>query len=218
MRGESPAAADSNEKIIVEHTNINPNKAAHIGHLRNAALGDTFVRMLRSGGKRVEVQNYIDNTGVQVADVVVGFHYLEKKSLADVEALLADPTVRFDYYCWDLYAYTSSYYKDHAESLPWRSATAAIRHGPCSSSTCTRRDPSSNNRNAPPGRPAAPPHRPGFSFPGSGSPPPRPPPARRCFLYSSAPRRAGPWRASCARTCRPASRCAGGQCGPPYWD
>jgi arginyl-tRNA synthetase len=123
MRGESAAAAGPDEKIIVEHTNINPNKAAHIGHLRNATLGDTFVRMMRARGKRVEVQNYIDNTGVQVADVVVGFHYLEKKSLADVEALLADPTVRFDYYCWDLYAYTSSYYKDHAESLPWRSAT-----------------------------------------------------------------------------------------------
>ncbi len=123
MRGETPEAAGSGEKIIVEHTNINPNKAAHIGHLRNATLGDTFVRMMRAGGKRVEVQNYIDNTGVQVADVVVGFHYLEKKSLADVQALLADPAVRFDYYCWDLYAHTSSYYKDHPESLPWRSAT-----------------------------------------------------------------------------------------------
>jgi arginyl-tRNA synthetase len=123
MRGESPAEANPDEKIIVEHTNINPNKAAHIGHLRNATLGDTFVRMMRARGKRVEVQNYIDNTGVQVADVVVGFHYLEKKSLADVQALLADPAVRFDYYCWDLYAHTSSYYQDHAESLPWRSAT-----------------------------------------------------------------------------------------------
>jgi arginyl-tRNA synthetase len=123
MRGESPAEVCPDEKIIVEHTNINPNKAAHIGHLRNATLGDTFVRMMRAGGKRVEVQNYIDNTGVQVADVVVGFHYLEKKSLADVLALLADPAVRFDYYCWDLYAHTSSYYKDHPEALPWRSAT-----------------------------------------------------------------------------------------------
>jgi arginyl-tRNA synthetase len=122
MRGESPAAG-SDEKIIVEHTNINPNKAAHIGHLRNATLGDTFVRMMRARGQRVEVQNYIDNTGVQVADVVVGFHYLEKKSLADVRALLANPAVRFDYYCWDLYAHTSSYYQDHPEALPWRSAT-----------------------------------------------------------------------------------------------
>src|ERR1039457_1829180 len=116
MRGESPAEAGPDEKIIVEHTNINPNKAAHIGHLRNATLGDTFVRMLRAGGKRVEVQNYIDNTGVQVANVVVGFHCLKQESLADIEALLADPAVRFDYYCWDLYAYTSSYYKDHPDS------------------------------------------------------------------------------------------------------
>src|SRR5690348_11952738 len=88
LRGESEAAAASNEKIIVEHTNINPNKAAPIGHLRNTALGDTFVRMLRARGYKVEVQNYIDNTGVQVADVVVGFHHLEQKTLADVRALL----------------------------------------------------------------------------------------------------------------------------------
>ncbi len=123
LRGDTEASAGAAEKIIVEHTNINPNKAAHIGHLRNATLGDTFVRMLRSRGHRVEVQNYIDNTGVQVADVVVGFHYLQHKTPADVRAMLADPAVRFDYYCWDLYAYTSSYYKDHPESLAWRSAT-----------------------------------------------------------------------------------------------
>ncbi len=110
-------------KVIVEHTNINPNKAAHIGHLRNAVLGDTFVRMLRANGRSVEVQNYIDNTGVQVADVVVGFHYLEKKSASDVEKLLADPSVRFDYYCWDLYARTSTHFKDHPEDLKWRHDT-----------------------------------------------------------------------------------------------
>jgi len=123
LRGESEEAAPAGEKIIVEHTNINPNKAAHIGHLRNATLGDTFVRMLRARGQRVEVQNYIDNTGVQVADVVVGFHYLESMTPEDVKALLGDPSVRFDYYCWDLYARTSSYYKDHPEALEWRSAT-----------------------------------------------------------------------------------------------
>jgi arginyl-tRNA synthetase len=123
LRGESEEAAPAGEKVIVEHTNINPNKAAHIGHLRNAALGDTFVRMLRARGQRVEVQNYIDNTGVQVADVVVGFHYLENKTPEDVKALLADPSVRFDYYCWDLYARTSSFYKDHPEALEWRGAT-----------------------------------------------------------------------------------------------
>ncbi len=64
---------------LVEHTSINPNKAAHIGHLRNAILGDTFVRLLRAAGYKVDVQNYIDNTGVQVADVVVGFLHLEKQ-------------------------------------------------------------------------------------------------------------------------------------------
>ena len=90
--GDPPPA---NEKIIVEHTNINPNKAAHIGHLRNAVLGDTFVRMMRSRGRNVEVQNYIDNTGVQVADVVVGFHFLSRQSPAEVAALIADPATAF---------------------------------------------------------------------------------------------------------------------------
>ena len=130
LKETRPATEAVPGKIIVEHTNINPNKAAHIGHLRNATLGDTFVRMLRAAGRRVEVQNYIDNTGVQVADVVVGFHYLEQKTPADVKALLADSAVRFDYYCWDLYARTSSYYKDHPESLDWRKTTLhAIESG-----------------------------------------------------------------------------------------
>ena len=115
--------APAGQKIIVEHTNINPNKAAHIGHLRNAVLGDTFVRMLRARGRRVEVQNYIDNTGVQVADVVVGFHFLEKKTPADVAAIIADPAQRFDYVCWDLYARTSQNYKDNPETLAWRAET-----------------------------------------------------------------------------------------------
>jgi len=122
----TPAAAETaagDGKIIVEHTNINPNKAAHIGHLRNAALGDTFVRMMRALGQRVEVQNYIDNTGVQVADVVVGFHYLEHKTPAEVRQLIEDPTVRFDYLCWDLYARTSAYYTEAPESKAWRSET-----------------------------------------------------------------------------------------------
>lgn len=96
----------SGETIIVEHTNINPNKAAHIGHLRNAILGDTFVRVLRGSGRRAEVQNYIDNTGVQVADVVIGFHYLRGFSLEKLQAI-PEP---FDYYCWDLYAEVSEWY------------------------------------------------------------------------------------------------------------
>ena len=96
-------------KILVEHSSINPNKAAHIGHLRNAILGDTFVRLLRHAGNGVDVQNYIDNTGVQVADVVVGFTHLQKKSRAEIEALTRLP--RFDYYCWDLYAQVSQWYE-----------------------------------------------------------------------------------------------------------
>jgi arginyl-tRNA synthetase len=93
-------------RTIVEHTSINPNKAAHIGHLRNSTLGDTFVRVLRHRGHEVGIQNYIDDTGVQVADVVVGFQHLEGKTLADVAAL----TGRFDYYCWDLYAKVGDFY------------------------------------------------------------------------------------------------------------
>jgi arginyl-tRNA synthetase len=125
-KGQEPEL--TSEKIVVEHTNINPNKAAHIGHLRNTTLGDTFVRMLRALGKRVEVQNYIDNTGVQVADVVVGFHYLEKKTPAEVAALAGQ--ARFDYLCWDLYAKTSTYYKTNPEALAWRAETLhAIESG-----------------------------------------------------------------------------------------
>ncbi len=108
--GRLPAFEASGGKVIVEHTNINPNKAAHIGHLRNAAIGDTFVRVLRFTGHEVEVQNYIDNTGVQVADVIVGFLHIEKRTLADVRALIEDAGQRFDYYCWDLYARASAFY------------------------------------------------------------------------------------------------------------
>jgi arginyl-tRNA synthetase len=108
-------------KIIVEHTNINPNKAAHIGHLRNAILGDTFVRMLRAAGRNVEVQNYIDNTGVQVADVVAGFRHLERTSPDEIRALIA--ATRFDYVCWDVYARVSMHYQDHKEDLKWRVET-----------------------------------------------------------------------------------------------
>lgn len=129
LLGERAVAdVDAGGKVIVEHTNINPNKAAHIGHLRNAVLGDTFVRMLRASGRVVEVQNYIDNTGVQVADVVVGFHHLEKKSAAEVEQLSKGE--KFDFLCWDLYARMSAYYADHPEAIQWRRDTLhAIEHG-----------------------------------------------------------------------------------------
>jgi arginyl-tRNA synthetase len=100
-------------KVIVEHTNINPNKAAHIGHVRNAVLGDTFVRILRAAGNEVEVDNYIDNTGVQVADVVVGFMHVERMTLEDVRRLNESlpPDRPFDYYCWDLYSRVGLFYR-----------------------------------------------------------------------------------------------------------
>jgi arginyl-tRNA synthetase len=105
-------------KVLVEHSSINPNKAAHIGHLRNAILGDTFVRLLHFAGREVDVQNYIDNTGVQVADVVVGFLRLEKKPRAEMEELTRQP--RFDYYCWDLYAQVSRWYEEDKQNREMR--------------------------------------------------------------------------------------------------
>jgi arginyl-tRNA synthetase len=113
VAGQNPPADILPGKILVEHTSINPNKAAHIGHLRNAILGDTFVRLLRYAGREVDIQNYIDNTGVQVADVVVGFTHIEKKSRAEIEALTREP--HFDYYCWDLYARVSQWYGEGKE-------------------------------------------------------------------------------------------------------
>lgn len=118
---EAPPGAPPSRKILVEHTSINPNKAAHIGHLRNAVLGDTLARLLRYQGSEVEVENYIDNTGVQVADVVVGFVHLEKKSLEDVRNLAAGQ--RFDYLCWDLYARVFQHYEAEPASLSLRSET-----------------------------------------------------------------------------------------------
>ena len=121
LADENPKVDGPTGKILVEHSSINPNKAAHIGHLRNAILGDTFVRLLRFAGREVDVQNYIDNTGVQVADVVVGFLYLEKKTRAEIEQLAAQP--RFDYYCWDLYARASQWYEQDKQNLQTRLKT-----------------------------------------------------------------------------------------------
>jgi arginyl-tRNA synthetase len=100
--------------MMVEHTSINPNKAAHIGHVRNAVLGDTFVRILNADGNRVEIQNYIDNTGVQVADVVVGFLHIENLDLDQIKELdrSLPPEQTFDYYCWDLYTKVGLFYRD----------------------------------------------------------------------------------------------------------
>lgn len=101
-------------KLMVEHTSINPNKSAHIGHVRNSVIGDTFVHVLTAAGNRVEVQNYIDNTGVQVADVVVGFMHIEQMKLDDIKALdsALPPERPFDYYCWDLYTRVGAFYRE----------------------------------------------------------------------------------------------------------
>ncbi len=131
LRGEVPLPAldaDAAGKTVVEHTAINPNKAAHVGHLRNATLGDTLVRVLRFRGTPVEVQNYIDDTGVQVADVIVGFSQLERQSL-DAVRRIADQT-RFDYYCWDLYSRVTDWYDGDQARLAIRADTLhALEHG-----------------------------------------------------------------------------------------
>jgi arginyl-tRNA synthetase len=110
----SDTAASTDRKLMVEHTSVNPNKAAHIGHVRNSVIGDTFVRILQAAGNGVEVQNYIDNTGVQVADVVVGFMHIENMTLDDIKTLdrSLPPDRSFDYYCWDLYTRVGLFYRD----------------------------------------------------------------------------------------------------------
>lgn len=105
------------EKIIIEHTNINPNKAAHIGHLRNAILGDTLGNCLKYRGENVEIQNYIDDTGVQVVDVVYGFMVMEQKSLADIEKIGG----KFDFHCWDLYTRVSTFMDSNPDAAKIRS-------------------------------------------------------------------------------------------------
>jgi arginyl-tRNA synthetase len=114
----APPPAPQGEKIIVEHTNINPNKAAHIGHLRNAVLGDGLARSLRLLGGRVEVQNYIDDTGVQVADILIGFRDILGYGLTEVRAL-PEP---IDRYCWDLYARVTEMYQSQPEKKALRPA------------------------------------------------------------------------------------------------
>jgi arginyl-tRNA synthetase len=143
--------AKSGAKVIVEHTNINPNKAAHIGHLRNAVLGDTLVRCLRHLNRPVEVQNYIDDTGVQVADVVVGILYLPEAVLAEAmgveiarrddliqhlvaalpgESMPGASTSDFDDLCADIYPrVTNRYPEDEAFAARRAEVLHAIEAG-----------------------------------------------------------------------------------------
>jgi len=129
LRGERDApAVTGGAKTIVEHTNINPNKAAHIGHLRNAVLGDTLVRGLRRLGRPVEVQNYIDDTGVQVADLVVGFLVLRDEGLEQVRERYSEERLRgrgerFDYVAWDLYGEVTRFYAEDEANKAHREKT-----------------------------------------------------------------------------------------------
>lgn len=123
MRTPVAPPSVARERIIVEHTNINPNKAAHIGHLRNAVLGDTLVRCLRWLGHHVETQNYIDDTGVQVADVVVGFEHLLGEDATAVQARVENQAKRFDYFCWDLYSKVGRHYEQHPEATALQKET-----------------------------------------------------------------------------------------------
>ena len=132
VREEAQGGGTANAKpakIIVEHTSINPNKAAHIGHVRNSVLGDTMVRILRHAGNRVQIQNYIDNTGVQVADVVIGLLQMERVTPVWVKNRTKEP--KFDYYCWDMYAKATSFFaEDKARAAELRGATLkAIEEG-----------------------------------------------------------------------------------------
>ena len=128
LRGDIAPLRSREEKTIVEHTAINPNKAAHIGHLRNATLGDTLARVLRFRETPVEVQNYIDDTGVQVADVIVGFREIEHRTLDDVRRIAE--TTRFDYYCWDLYSRVTEWYESDRARLAIRAAALQdLEHG-----------------------------------------------------------------------------------------
>jgi len=118
LTGQVVPHRDAVSRTVVEHTAINPNKAAHIGHLRNATLGDTLVRVLRFLDTPVETQNYIDDLGVQVADIIVGFQELERKTADEVRAIAG--STRFDYYCWDLYARVTEWYEGDRERLAVR--------------------------------------------------------------------------------------------------
>jgi arginyl-tRNA synthetase len=101
--------SQTEKKVFIEHTSVNPNKAMHIGHLRNSVLGDTVGRVLEWLGFSTEVCNYIDDTGLQVVDVVTALLYLDPPFYtkeSDFKAIWGKVPLDqpFDYFCWDLYA------------------------------------------------------------------------------------------------------------------
>jgi arginyl-tRNA synthetase len=153
MLARTPTAGGAGgPKTIVEHTNINPNKAAHIGHLRNAVLGDILVRSLRALAVPVEVQDYIDDTGVQVADVVVAVLYLPEPELAAAlgieisrrdeligsflsrlpEGEVPEASTRdFDDLCWEVYPQVTARYEADPSFAAHRDKVLhAVERGP----------------------------------------------------------------------------------------
>jgi arginyl-tRNA synthetase len=94
-----------NSTIVVEHTSVNPNKSLHIGHIRNIVVGDTISRILEKSNYKVNVLNYVDDSGLQVADILVGFRHL---------GFSQDPPEgkKFDHYCGDdVYVKTTEKYE-----------------------------------------------------------------------------------------------------------
>lgn len=99
------------EKLIVEHTSVNPNKAMHVGHLRNMAIGDSLAALMKNAGYKVEVENYIDDTGVQVADVVLAINHFKEKPKTGQ---------KFDHFCWDIYSRIQKEYEKNPKLVEER--------------------------------------------------------------------------------------------------
>ncbi len=93
---QMPKYGNIQELILIEHTSVNPNKALHVGHIRNAVIGDCLYRLLLSTGHNVKVLNYVDDSGLQVADIIVAFKYTE---IPFGEENIDGTTKKFDHYC-----------------------------------------------------------------------------------------------------------------------
>ncbi len=112
---EDKSSLNSNELILIEHTSVNPNKALHVGHLRNAVIGDCLYRILSTAGKDVKIINYIDDSGVQVADIIVGFKHAGF-STRTVDQELSNEKTKFDHYCGnEIYVKTNALYKSRPD-------------------------------------------------------------------------------------------------------
>ena len=99
----------NNEKIVVEHTSVNPNKALHVGHIRNIILGDVVSKILKKANYDVRVLNYVDDSGLQVADIIVGFTELGFSQESPNNE-------KFDHYCGDtVYVKTTEKYESDKE-------------------------------------------------------------------------------------------------------